>query len=59
MEISKYFYGTRRGCLRVPEGVKKAGWALLHLHLHEYFLGKTAFRPEKEVVGRALIPPAI
>ena len=51
MEISEYCHGTRRGCLRVPEGVKKAGWALLHLHLREYFLGKTTSRPGKEAVA--------
>ena len=30
---------------------KKAGWALLHLHLREYFLGKTTSRPGKKAVA--------
>ena len=35
----------------VPEGRKKGGWAFLEMKLREFFLGKSASRPGKEVVA--------
>ena len=51
MEISEYHNGARSGCLQVPKEVKKGGWASLEMRLREFFLGKKASRPGKEVVA--------
>nr|POE94931.1 hypothetical protein CFP56_64998 [Quercus suber] len=51
VEISEYHNGARRGCLCVPEGRNKGGWAFFELKLREFFLGKSASRPGKEVVA--------
>nr|POF09828.1 hypothetical protein CFP56_63632 [Quercus suber] len=51
LEISEYHNGARRGCLYVPEGRNKGGWAFFELKLHEFFLGKLASRPGKEVAA--------
>ena len=49
VEISEYHNGARRGCLRVPEGFHKGGWAFLERKLCDFFLGKLVSRPGKEV----------
>ena len=49
MEISEYHNRARRGCLRVPEGFHKGGWAFLERKLCDFFLGKNVSRPGKEV----------
>ena len=51
MEISEYHNGARHGCLRVPEGFNKGGRAFLEVKLRDFFLGKSASRPGKEVVA--------
>nr|POF25604.1 hypothetical protein CFP56_28102 [Quercus suber] len=51
VEISEYHNGARRGCLCVPEGRNKGGWAFFELKLREFFLEKSASRPGKEVVA--------
>nr|POF08639.1 hypothetical protein CFP56_39757 [Quercus suber] len=51
VEISEYHNGARRGCLCIPEGKNKGGWAFFELKLREFFLGKSASRPGKEVVA--------
>ncbi|KAL0002319.1 hypothetical protein SO802_016100 [Lithocarpus litseifolius] len=51
VEISEYHNGARRGCLRVPEGFHKGGWAFLERKLRDFFLGKPASRPGKEVAA--------
>nr|POE91495.1 hypothetical protein CFP56_14605 [Quercus suber] len=49
VEISEYHNGARRGCLRVPEGFHKGGWAFLERQLCDFFFGKQVSRPGKEV----------
>ena len=51
MEISKYHNRARRGCLCVPEGRNKGGWAFFEMKLREFFLGKSASRLGKEAVA--------
>ena len=51
VEISKYHNGARRGCLCVPEGRNKGGWAFFEMKLREFFLGKSASRLGKEAVA--------
>nr|POE98403.1 hypothetical protein CFP56_65581 [Quercus suber] len=51
LEIFEYHNGVRRGCLCVPEGRNKGGWAFFELKLREFFLGKLTSRPGKEVAG--------
>nr|POE97245.1 hypothetical protein CFP56_60347 [Quercus suber] len=51
LEISEYHNGARRGCLCVPEGRNKGGWAFFELKLREFFLGKPTSRPGKEVAA--------
>ena len=51
VEISEYHNGARRGCLRVPEGFHKGGWSFLERKLSDFFLGKSASRPGKEVAA--------
>ena len=51
LEISEYHNGARRGCLCVPEGRNKGGWAFFELKLREFFLGKPASRLGKEVAA--------
>ena len=36
-ETSKYHNGAKRGCLHVPKGDNKGGWATLKKKLHEFF----------------------
>ena len=47
VEISEYHNGARRGCLHVPEGLHKGGWAFLQKKLSDFFLGKPVSRPGK------------
>nr|POE64321.1 hypothetical protein CFP56_49863 [Quercus suber] len=49
VEISEYHNGARRGCLHVPEGFHKGGWAFLERKLCDFFFGKQVSRPGKEV----------
>ncbi|KAK9997579.1 hypothetical protein SO802_022265 [Lithocarpus litseifolius] len=51
VEFSEYHNGARRGCLRVPEGFRKGGWAFLERKLRDFFLGKLVSRPGKEVAA--------
>ena len=51
LEISEYHNGARRGCLYVPEGRNKGGWAFFEMKLREFFLGKSASRPGKEAIA--------
>ena len=51
VEISKYHNRARRGCLCVPEGRNKGGWAFFEMKLREFFLGKSASRLGKEAVA--------
>ena len=51
VEISKYHNRARRGCLCVPEGRNRGGWAFFEMKLREYFLGKSASRLGKEAVA--------
>ena len=52
VEISKYHNGAKQGCLQVPKGTKIGGWALFGTRLHDYILGKTNSKLEKnEVAG--------
>ena len=51
MEISEYHNRARHGCLRVPEGFHKGGWAFLERKLCDFFLGKNVSRPGKEVAA--------
>nr|POF06265.1 hypothetical protein CFP56_75259 [Quercus suber] len=50
-KISEYHNGAKRGCLRVPEGGKKGGWATLEKKLCAFFLGKSESMPGKEAVA--------
>ena len=59
VEISEYHNGARHGCLRIPEGFHKGGWAFLERKLSDFFLGKLVSRSEKEVAdggGRFVKP---
>ena len=49
MEISEYHNGARHGCLRIPEGFHKGGWAFLERKLCHFFFGKHVSRPGKEM----------
>lgn len=49
--VSEYHNGARRGCLRVPAGVKSGGLALLEARFREFFLGFHLSRLGKEVVA--------
>ena len=51
MEISEYHNGARRGCLCVPKGRNKGGWAFFEMKLCEFFLEKSASRPGKEAIA--------
>ena len=49
MEILEYRNGARSGCLRVPKGMNRGGWAFLETKLCIFFFEKLASRPRKEV----------
>ena len=41
VEITEYHSGAHRGCIRIPEGRKGAGWSLFEFQVRKWFLGDT------------------
>ena len=41
VEITEYHSGAHRGCIRIPEGRKGAGWSVFEFQVRKSFLGDT------------------